>query len=234
MRPSLSYARALSAAGLFIHSPPLGGGKEQHPLEAIVGGVVVFDADSAEATLYTNNIPTDIALVPEYGEDGVESWRPMTDKDSTELELQAGLLIVSNESLEAQIEKGVEELANRHGISPERVRELAQDPAHGGKISLNTLVEAEAILRVADDPDFTEFAGEPERSGLDESDFIDENGQEWDVKSYRSARGFNPDVALDKLMRQELRKDVENVLIDTSGDAVDAEPKTEGRVFFHP
>jgi len=244
--PRLSYARALSAAGLLIHPPKLGGGKEVHPLQDVDGGSVVFDADTAEATLYINNIPTDIQLVPEYGEDGIESWRPATDADSTELELQTGLVVVSNESVQEALETSMSELAERYGVDIEKVRELAFDPAQG-RISTNTVIEAEAALRAAADPAFTEFEGEPARSTLEKSDFVDESGQEWDVKSYRSERNFDAGEAMDKLLDRELGPDAhlnENVLIDTTRMTpedveamrieVEAEPAAEGRVFFHP
>jgi len=97
-----------------------------------------------------------------------------------------------------------------------RLKKLAEDPAHNGKISAKTINEAKVGLRLEKSGKLKgPITRDPNPAG---AEFIDANGVKWDVKSFRSdfpprKGGFKLDRDLEKL-KAELSK-AENVIIDT-------------------
>jgi hypothetical protein len=97
-----------------------------------------------------------------------------------------------------------------------RLNELAKDPAHGGKISPKSLQEAEAGLSSEESG---KIPGPIQRDPSGAAEFIDGNGQAWDVKGFNS--NFPPekggfDLARDFGKVQDEIAGGENVIVDTS------------------
>ncbi|WP_067830953.1 polymorphic toxin-type HINT domain-containing protein [Actinomadura kijaniata] len=148
--------------------------------------------------------------------------------------------------------KGTPEYQQRHD-------ELSKDPAHNDKVSDKTRREAEVGLEmerrgVLPGP----IKRAPKINGLDSGDFVDANGQHWDVKAFKDIfpAGRNKgqkmtDGQPGKYNRQEVEEDIkkelasnppENVIIDPehlSPEArkdlqslVDSHPEWKGKVVF--
>lgn len=96
-----------------------------------------------------------------------------------------------------------------------RLEELAKDPAQGGKATVKTRREAEVALSLEERGGPKGLDGPVERSVDPKADFVDANGQKWDVKTYNSnyRNGFELETAM-KTLRSELGKG-ENVIYDT-------------------
>ena len=94
-----------------------------------------------------------------------------------------------------------------------RLEELAKDPSQGGKITNKTRREAEVGLAMEDRG---ELAAPITRDPSGAAEFIDANGQKWDVKGFNSQyapTGYNTPEALQKI-QGEIAKG-ENVIVDT-------------------
>ena len=123
---------------------------------------------------------------------------------------------------------------------PERLDELARDPAHGGRITPGSRQEA----RIAVDLDRTGRLPGLERDPSGGADFVEPNGQLWDVKGFNSAyaNGYDLDSAMAKIA-DSLAVD-ENVILDATKmseahldelrAAVDARPEWAGRILWWP
>jgi hypothetical protein len=116
-----------------------------------------------------------------------------------------------------------------------RVRELASDPALGGKYSHETLREADVALRMEGRGQLT---GPVRRASDPRADFVDGLGQRWDVKRLKGSGG----PAAQESIKAELTLG-ENVILDTRSltpAAIDrlqmaADAKGWGpRVLFYP
>jgi Flp pilus assembly pilin Flp len=102
------------------------------------------------------------------------------------------------------------------GFDPVRLNELAKDPGQGGKITPKTLQEARVALDLERSGRLT---GPVTRSPDPMADFIDGNGQKWDVKTFNSnfppsKGGYTLDASMQQIGRELNRK--ENVILDTS------------------
>jgi hypothetical protein len=130
------------------------------------------------------------------------------------------------------------------GAEDARLNELAKDPAQGGKVTPKTMQEA----RVANDLEKSgKVPGPVKRDPTGGADFIDGEGQDWDVKGFNS--NFPPEkggYSLSDSMTK-IGKAVdsgENVMLDTSNmspqaaqelkGAVDANPAWSGKVLWWP
>lgn len=125
----------------------------------------------------------------------------------------------------------------------ERLDELAQDPAHGGKITPKTRHEAEVGLELEGSG---KLPGPIQRDPSGAAEFIDANGEAWDMKSFNSnfppkKGGFDLNRDVGKIA-SELDKG-ENVILDTTNlsaehaqqlrDAVAANGWTD-RILWYP
>ncbi len=96
----------------------------------------------------------------------------------------------------------------------ERVAELAKDPAHGNKITPKTIQEARVGLALEDQgilkPPIKRYPGEA-------AEFLDGDGQAWDVKGFFSGKGRGAFKLVDDIAKvgKELKLG-ENVIIDTT------------------
>ena len=106
-------------------------------------------------------------------------------------------------------------LASRRAARAARKLELAKDPAHGGKVSPKSLREAEVGLTLEEQG---RLKAPIRREPTGKAEFIDANGQEWDVKAFNSnypkrKGGFDLQTDMKKV-EAEIAKG-ENVIIDT-------------------
>lgn len=95
----------------------------------------------------------------------------------------------------------------------ERLEELAKDPSHNGKIDAKSRREAEVGMELEDSG---QLKGPITRDPTGAAEFIDANGQKWDIKAFNSAfapKGYNLDSAMAKI-QGEISKG-ELVIIDT-------------------
>jgi hypothetical protein len=101
--------------------------------------------------------------------------------------------------------------------NPDRLEELAKDPAHGNKVEPKGLHEAVVGLALEENGDLdAPITRDPRPDG---GEFIDGKGKAWDVKSFRSGippkkGGFELKKDLDKI-DNELQKG-EGVIVDTT------------------
>ena len=98
------------------------------------------------------------------------------------------------------------------GLTPEQYRDLARDPAHGGRITRNGPQERDAAITAWKSG---QIKGPPTRSPNPEADFRDADGKEWDVKSFNSQyrNGFSLPGSADDI-DTELKKG-EHVIVNT-------------------
>jgi hypothetical protein len=97
----------------------------------------------------------------------------------------------------------------------EREDELAPDPAHNGKITTGSRREAEVGVALEERGD---LPGPIKRDPSGFSEFIDANGQQWDVKAFNSKwpkrkGGFDLNTAMKKIDGEISNN--ENVILDT-------------------
>jgi hypothetical protein len=125
-----------------------------------------------------------------------------------------------------------------------RLDELARDPAHGGRITPGSMEEARTALELERSG---KLPGPVQRDPSGAADFIDGNGQAWDVKSFHSEfpqakGGFDLGKAMNTI-RASVRGD-EDVILNTSHlsaddlraltDAIGRQPGLGGHVLFWP
>lgn len=105
--------------------------------------------------------------------------------------------------------------AERAAARQERIEELAGDPAHGGAIDDDGRAEAEVGVALEESGAVRGLVRSPSPG----AEFIDADGQAWDVKGFRStvpprAKGaFTVEKAMDSI-REEITAR-ENVMVDT-------------------
>lgn len=125
-----------------------------------------------------------------------------------------------------------------------RLEDLARDPAHGGNITPNSRQEATIGLDLEDSG---QLPGPIRRDPTGGAEFVDANGQDWDVKGFNSnfppnRGGYNLNSSMQKI--HESIRDGENVIIDTSKmtpqavqelrTAVEANDSWAGKVLWWP
>lgn len=97
-----------------------------------------------------------------------------------------------------------------------RLDELARDPAHGGNITPNSRQEAMIGLDLEES---RQLPGPIRRDPTGGAEFVDADGQDWDVKGFNSSfppnRGGYDLTSSMRKIRESIR-DGENVIIDTS------------------
>jgi hypothetical protein len=71
-------------------------------------------------------------------------------------------------------------VAQALGLTPEQYRDLARDPAHGGRIRLSSRQERDAAIIAWKSG---QIDGPPTRTPNPRADFRDADGNDWDVKS---------------------------------------------------
>lgn len=101
----------------------------------------------------------------------------------------------------------------------ERIEELALDPAQGGKATNKTRREAEVGLSLEEQG---KLAGPIKRDPTGAAEFVDANGQKWDVKGFNSKyapKGYNTPDAMSKI-KGEIASG-ENVIVDTAAMSPD-------------
>jgi hypothetical protein len=126
----------------------------------------------------------------------------------------------------------------------ERVDSLAPDPAHNGKITKGSRREAEVGVALEERGD---LPGPITRDPSGFSEFIDANGQMWDVKGFSSKwpirrGGFHLETAMEKIDGEISNK--ENVILDTKDlspehlaelrAAVAARRDLDGKILWYP
>jgi hypothetical protein len=134
--------------------------------------------------------------------------------------------------------------ADSASLREQRLQELAKDPAHGGRTSAASRAEAEAGLGLEEGG---VLRGPIRRSANPGEEFIDGNGQSWDVKAFRSdvvRRGrFTVDTAMESIGK-EIRQSGNNVILDTRNltaddvaalkNALTQTPDLLAKVVFYP
>lgn len=133
--------------------------------------------------------------------------------------------------------------AARYGRTVPEYQSLAQDPAHGGKITVKTEQERQVGLNLERRGD---IPGPITRDPTGAAEFIDARSVKWDVKGFNSGfkpsrGGFNLKTDADKVDKS--LRGGENVMLDTSKmspgdvDALKAEGAARGwndRVVYWP
>ncbi|MGL5861902.1 MAG: hypothetical protein ACRCY9_11680, partial [Phycicoccus sp.] len=93
----------------------------------------------------------------------------------------------------------------------QRIDDLARDPAEGGKIDAGTIAEAEVGLGLEERGDVHGLRRSPHEG----AEFIDADGNAWDVKGFHSERGrFKLDAAV-RTIWKEMHAAHENIMLDT-------------------
>ena len=112
---------------------------------------------------------------------------------------------IRNDIADARIAKAL-------GLTPEQYRDLARDPAHGGRIRPGGRQERDAAVVAWKS---SQIKGPPTRSPNPEADFRDADGKDWDVKSFNSrySNGFSLPTSAD-IIDRELNKG-EHVIVNT-------------------
>ena len=103
--------------------------------------------------------------------------------------------------------------------SEQELKELVADPAHRGSTRPIDIAKGEHEARIGLDLEERGFLNRIKRDPTGKAEFIDENGQAWDVKSFNS--NFKPSKGgyrLDKAMNtiNKSLSENENVILDTS------------------
>lgn len=125
--------------------------------------------------------------------------------------------------------------------------ELAQDPAHGGRVDDKRLREAAVGIQAEADGDLPgPLTRAPfDENGEDQGEFIDATGQHWDVKSSpdvqpdygkqpgRPIPAPQPDSKVARMINKELQKGI-NVLLDPHGMTPDRLSHLREFVASHP
>jgi hypothetical protein len=126
----------------------------------------------------------------------------------------------------------------------ERIEELAPDPAHNGKITPGSRREAEVGVALEERGD---LPGPIKRDPSGFSEFIDANGQQWDVKGFNSKwpprkGGFEVNKSMKKIDGEIANN--ENVILDTKDlspehlaqlkAAVAARRDLDGKILWYP
>ncbi|MGL5829921.1 MAG: hypothetical protein ACRC0L_10180, partial [Angustibacter sp.] len=93
----------------------------------------------------------------------------------------------------------------------QRIADLARDPAEGGKIDADTIAEAEVGLALEERGDVSGLRRSPHEG----AEFIDADGNAWDVKGFHSELGrFDLDKAMTAIWK-EMNWSNENIMLDT-------------------
>jgi len=119
---------------------------------------------------------------------------------------------------EQEAQRKAEEEAAREAAEKARLarrNELAKDPAQGGKITPKTLREADVAMGLESRG---RLKAPVTREPTGGADFVDGNGQEWDVKQFNSnfppeKGGFDLTKSMTKI--NESLRDGENVIVDS-------------------
>jgi len=221
---SATTATIAGVAGVVVPGN-IGVGSNTHTI-AGTDITIKVNPGSLEGTVYRNGAATTITLLAS-GVDAnghLTGFRPANKVDAQNL----GSLMNSDVSTETVLDtvfsnedvEGVEETEGAEEKIPgsrtqEEYDELAQDPAHGGKLDPKGKREREVGLGLEESG---EVKGPIVRDPSGDAEFIDGDGQTWDVKGFNSnyppnKGGFDVDRDADKV-DSELESG-ENVMIDT-------------------
>ena len=127
----------------------------------------------------------------------------------------------------------------RHPRTAEEYEDLARDPAKGGEITSGSIAEREVGLGLEERG---EVPGPIRRDPTGGAEFVDANGQDWDVKAYRSEfpNGFRPEkieesLKISKLTNERIMFDTRNLSasdLETLRGIIDEVGYTEGVRFW--
>ena len=96
-------------------------------------------------------------------------------------------------------------------FAQQRIDDLARDPAQGGRITRGSRAEAEVGVGPEEDGQVQGLR----RSAHEGEEFLDKDGNAWDVKGFHCAKGrFDLTSAMEKIA-DEMNHSHENIMLDT-------------------